>query len=95
MDLWQQAQFEFCPRQLIRQSRITEDLILLGHYLKPMIVNQNALYCWTIIKIISVRSIDGTIIREDEVGLLTQRLTNLYWVLHQGGFYSKQINYKD
>ena len=45
MVLWQQAQFEFCPRQLIRQSRIMEDLILLGHYLKPMIVNQNALYC--------------------------------------------------
>ena len=95
MVLWKQTQFEFCPRQLIRQLRITEDLILLGHYLKPEIVNQNALYCWTIIEIISVRSIDNAIIREDEVGLLTQCLINMYWVLYQGDFYSKQINYED
>ena len=45
--------------------------------------------------IIPVRSIDGVIIGEGEAGPVTQRLTKMYWRLHEDDEYSTPVNYKD
>ena len=45
--------------------------------------------------IVPVRSIDGEIIGEGEAGPVTQRLTKMYWDLHNSDVYSTPINYPD
>ena len=45
--------------------------------------------------IVPVRSIDGEIIGEGEAGPVTQRLTRMYWDLHEDDAYSTPVNYKD
>ena len=45
--------------------------------------------------IVPVRSIDGSVIGEGEPGPVTQRLTKMYWDLHQDDAYTTPINYED
>ena len=45
--------------------------------------------------IVPVRSIDGEIIGEGEAGPVTQRLTTMYWDLHENDAYSTPVNYMD
>ena len=45
--------------------------------------------------IVPVRSIDGEIIGEGGAGPVTQRLTGMYWDLHEDDAYSTPVNYKD
>ena len=45
--------------------------------------------------IVPVRSIDGAVIGEGDPGPVTQRLTKMYWDLHQDASYSTPISYKN
>ena len=45
--------------------------------------------------IVPVRSIDGEILGEGEAGPVTQRLTKMYWDLHEDDAYSTPIHYQD
>ena len=43
--------------------------------------------------IVPVKSVDGKIIGDGSVGLVTQRLTKMYWQLHEDDAYTTPVDY--